>query len=118
MKKPIFYLIFLFFTIWNTITNVQAQCDIAQLTITDSTTTKSLRGFIQKVYSLNPQIIENLTSKKTAIVLIRESRSTVSDGLDKKIFESAICENNYFKHYKMSINGYFQLDNVFIIQFI
>ncbi|MET3127560.1 hypothetical protein ABID42_002678 [Arcicella rosea] len=111
MKKQFFYLIFLFFTMWN-VSKVQAQCDIAQLAITDSTTTKSLRGFIQKVYSLNPQIIDNLTNKKTAIVLLHESRRGVAKGLEEKIFEAAICENNYFKHYKMSINGYFQLDNV------
>lgn len=111
MKKQIFYLIVLFFTMWNVI-KVQAQCDIAQLAITDSTTTKSLRGYIQKVYSLNPQIIESLTSKKTAIVLLQESRRGVAGIGDEKIFNVAICENNYFKHYKMTINGYFMLDNV------
>ncbi|MEA5428360.1 hypothetical protein [Arcicella lustrica] len=112
MKKQIFYLIFLFFTMWNTITNVQAQCDIAQLTIADSTTTKSLRGYIQKVYSLNPQIIENLTSKKTAIVLLEETRHGVAGKGDEKAFEVVICESDFFKYRKMTINGYFELDNV------
>jgi hypothetical protein len=112
MKNLIFYLIFLFSTLGNTVSKLQAQCDIAQLTIADSTTTKSLRGYIQKVYSLNPQIIENLTNKKTAIVLLQESRRGVAGIGDEKIFNVAICENNYFKHYKMTINGYFMLDNV------
>ncbi len=100
----------LFFVLGNTVSKVQAQCGIAQLTITDSATTKALRGYIRRVIS--PRIMENLTIKKTAIVLLEETRHGVADGRDVKAFHVAICENNYFKYHKMVINGYFQLDNV------
>ncbi len=108
MKKQLFYLMILCSILGNNV--AQAQCDIAQLSITDSATTTAFRGYIRSVIS--PRIRDILTIKKTAIVLLQETRHVVADGRNVKAFHAAICENNYFKYHKMVINGYFQLDNI------
>ncbi len=108
MKKQLFYLMILCSILGNNV--AQAQCDIAQLSITDSATIKALRGYIRSANS--PQIREILTIKKTAIVLLQETRHELADGKEVGAFHVAICENNYFKYYKMVIKGYFQLDNI------
>ncbi len=110
MKKQLFYLMILCSILGNPVAKAQAQCGIAQLSITDSATTTALRGYIRSIIS--PRIRDILTVKKTAIVLLQETRHELADGKKVGAFNAAICDNNHFKYHKMVIKGYFQLDNI------
>lgn len=113
MKNQIFYLFIVLFTMCKI--SIYAQCDIPQLTIRDSSVLKSVRGYISHIAQRDPNISENLINKKTQIVMMSETKQGDTDGIDKRVLSVAICDNNYFKSYKMAIMGYFHLDNILFI---
>lgn len=113
MKKQIFYLFILLFTTCKI--SVNAQCDIPQLTIRDSSVLKSVRGYISHVTQRDPIILEGLIKTKTQIILISETKRGDADGIDKRVLDAAICDNNYFKYHRMAIIGYFYLDDVLFL---
>lgn len=113
MKKKIFYLVIILFTMCKI--SMYAQCDIAELTIRDSAVFKSVRGYISNVAQRDPTLLENLINKKTQIVLMSETKQSDTDGIDKRVLSVGICDNNYFKYHKMAIIGYFHIDNVLFL---
>jgi hypothetical protein len=113
MKKQIFYLFIILFTMCKI--SIHAQSDIPQLTIRDSSVLMSIRGYISQVVQRDPTISESLISKKTQIILISETKQGDTDGIDRRVLSVAICDNNYFKYHKMAIIGYFYLDNVLFL---
>ena len=108
MKKSI--LLFALFMMCNNL--LKAQCEIAQLSIKDSLSVKALRGFIQSVQQKDVNLLENLVNKKTQYVILSETRRCMPNEMDSRMLEVGICDNNYFKHFKKIINGYFYLDNI------
>jgi hypothetical protein len=95
--------------------SIKAQCEIANLSIKDSLTIRALKGYIDNIKKQSPMISESLTNKKTQIVLVSEAPSRIIDGYSKKTLRVGICDNNYFKHHKMIVNGYLYLDNVLFL---
>ena len=108
MKKSI--LLFALFMICNN--KLKAQCEIAQLSIKDSLSVKALRGFIQSVQQKDVNLLENLINKKTQYVILSETRRCMPNEMNSRMLVVGICDNNYFKHFKKIINGYFYLDNI------
>jgi hypothetical protein len=95
--------------------SIKAQCGIAQLSIKDTLTIKALKGYIDNVKKQDPMISLSLVNKKTQIVLVSVAPSRVIDGYGKKTLRVGICDNNYYKHNKMIVNGYFYLDDILFL---
>jgi hypothetical protein len=115
MKIHLSFLALLCTLLFTSAPDLVAQCTIPLLDIKDSVTIKALKIYINTTDARNLKREGKYIDEKSTIVLVEEKQIHQTDGRTLKVLEVNMAQMNYYKHWKMSIIGYFYIDKVLFL---
>ncbi|NBA77027.1 hypothetical protein GOQ04_15820 [Emticicia sp. ODNR4P] len=115
MKTHLSFLALLCMLLFTSTHNLVAQCTIPLLDIKDSVTIKALRRYVDKADVSNSKGTGKYIDTKSTVILLQEEIVHQADRTVTKLLKVNMARMNYYKYRKMSILGYFYIDEFLVL---